>query len=549
MGLAGPPFNRGKSCGAVPGARAFTAPKYRSLRGLNWSVPPRAGVLCGRGPLCLAAAADLCYDFGALQDDPGTEMMKTFDWQRLLRQHSLFSSLSEEEIARLLDDEVSQERDCPQDQVILREGIWADSIFLIGSGAVSVVLLKKDGEKVTLSTLRGGEFFGEMALLEKRPRSATVIANERCSLLEIKGDEFLKLMHDHSDIEFKVMLNLSERLRQASEQILAVRLSDVDEKIDAFDTKLDARLKAADAQMEAAQTVFEQTNTRANEIIESAERSRTRLTTAVSTIGGIIAIVVGLGGSISYFSLQDTFNQVEINAKEVEEILVDIKEQAMQASSDAAKVAMAKINVDTVSQVEELINKTRIGIVRSLLLPGFRDALKEGNVHYAKVYYEDIMDVITSANLTEQLIIQLPSIDLLLNEIELQMVAQVGKIEEQTVAQNDQNGQGSIDYAVVLGSIFNDAASPEEKIQSAFLLLTSMIIKEQEEAKVGENWTKYDEILSELEKNFRKATNHKITGNAKLITLIGKNKIQKFCALVKLVPLNDQKIQKLFCPN
>lgn len=221
----------------------------------------------------------------------------------------------------------------------------------------------------------------------------------------------------------------------------------------------------------------------------------------------------------------------------------------MQASSDAAKVAMAKVNVDTVRQVEELINKTRIGIVRSLLLPGFRDALKEGNVHYAKDYYEDIMDVITSANLTEQLIIQLPSIDLLLNEIELQMVAQVGKIEEQTVAQNDQNGQGSIDYAVVLGSIFNDAASPEEKIQSAFLLLTSMIIKEQEEAKVGENWTKYDEILSELEKNFRKATNHKITGNAKLITLIGKNKIQKFCALVKLVPLNDQKIQKLFCPN
>ncbi len=506
-------------------------------------------MLCGRGPLFLAAAADLCYDSGALQDNPGTEMMKTFDWQRLLRQHSLFSSLSEEEIARLLDDEVSQERDCPQDQVILREGSWADSIFLIGSGAVSVVLLRKDGEKVTLSTLRGGEFFGEMALLDQRPRSATVIANERCSLLEIKGDEFLKLMHNHSDVEFKVMLNLSERLRQASEQVLAVRLSDVDEKINIFDTKLDARLKAADAQMEAAQTVFDQTNTRANEIIESAERSRTRLTTAVSTIGGIIAIVVGLGGSISYFSLQDTFKQVKEDAAKVKDHLGEIKKRADNAAQNADKIAKhavevskAQVDVEELAKREFMFRETLVGLVESLFMPGFHKAIEKGDMYAAIRNYQNIRRL----SPTE------PSVTEFLAEIEDQMLAPISEIQEQTVAQNDQNDQEPINYAALLGSIFKDAVTPEEKIQSTYLLLTSMIINEQEEVLVGEISRKYGKLLSQLEASVEQNKDHGITMNSNLSALIdknNKNKRRRFCKISGLVHLDDQEIQTSFCQN
>ena len=289
--------------------------------------------------------------------------MKTVDWKSLLGRHQLFSSLGEDEIARLL--EMSNEKDYQEGHVILREGELADSIFLIGSGVVSVVLQRRDGEKVTISTLGSGEFFGEMALLDQRPRSATVIVEERCSLLEIKGDEFLKLMHGHPGIEFQVLLKLSERLRHASEQVLALKLNDVDERINIFSTKLDARLEAADAQMKAARTVFEQTTTRANEIIESAERSRSRLTTTVSTIGGILAIAAALGGSITYFNVQG--------------IIEEVTESVEQANDDAASIHETKIDLEGVDErIEEIItlnvkrfNDLRSKFYKQILLPRF----------------------------------------------------------------------------------------------------------------------------------------------------------------------------------
>jgi CRP/FNR family transcriptional regulator, cyclic AMP receptor protein len=157
--------------------------------------------------------------------------MKNFKWEDLLRRHPIFSRLAEKEVERLLEDEVSAERECPPQSVILREGEGGDSIFLIGSGAVQIVLLGKDGQEIVLAILRNGEVFGEMSLFQQKPRSATVIAKEPCLLLEIKGEEFLKLAHTYPDIELKMLLTLSERLRHVNEQVLAVRQKEVDEKL------------------------------------------------------------------------------------------------------------------------------------------------------------------------------------------------------------------------------------------------------------------------------------------------------------------------------
>ena len=143
-----------------------------------------------------------------------SESMKSFNWQTLLRSHPLFSSLTEAEIANLLRDEVSHERVYPPDTVILREGEVSDSIFLISLGSVQVMLRGTGGPLRSLAILQAGEIFGEMAVLERRPRSATVVAREQCLLLEVAGEELRKLLAAHLEVQVKLYTLVRDRLRQ-----------------------------------------------------------------------------------------------------------------------------------------------------------------------------------------------------------------------------------------------------------------------------------------------------------------------------------------------
>ena len=144
--------------------------------------------------------------------------MKSFNWQNLLRSHLIFSSLNEEEIANILRDEVSQERVYPQGTVILNGGEVGDSLFLISSGSVQITLGGTGGPLFQLAILPAGEIFGEMAVLERKPRSASVLAKEDCLLLEIAGEEIRKLLEVHLEMQVKIYTIIRDRLRQASQQ-------------------------------------------------------------------------------------------------------------------------------------------------------------------------------------------------------------------------------------------------------------------------------------------------------------------------------------------
>ena len=294
--------------------------------------------------------------------------MKSLDWHSILGQHPVFGALSEEQINRLLDDRAADERDCPENHVILREGESGNSVFLIGSGSVWIVLRDDEGHNIPLSSLEKGEFFGELAVLEQRPRSATVIAKERCLLLEIKGKTFLDVVHGHPDIEFKVLLKLCERLRHVSEDILSVRLKDVDERFRRFNTKLDAELKVIDASLKATQTVFDQTSKRANEIIESADRSRTRLTTAASAIGIVITTIVAVFGFIGFSELR--------NIKDDRE---EIQRQVEEAKEYGEEIKQTARVLDTVDEEISRFRDLRLQFYTQIMVPRFREEMeKEG---------------------------------------------------------------------------------------------------------------------------------------------------------------------------
>jgi CRP-like cAMP-binding protein len=257
-----------------------------------------------------------------------------------------------------------------------------DTVFLIGSGSVHVMLPEKGGNEISLSILRMGEIFGEMAVLDKRPRSATVKANENCILLEVKGQEFLKILADHSDLEFKILLKLSERLRVLNDHLLTMKVQDVDEKLKLFNGKLDAELKAVEASLKAAQAVFDQTKMRADEIIISADRSRTRVNLAFTTVTTIIGTGIALLGWLGFSNLQ----KINELSKEATQHLETIRQIAGVSSE-------TKENALHVWQVHQAVGNVSNRLADSVLMGMFNEALENNKQIVAAELYEDIRKV------------------------------------------------------------------------------------------------------------------------------------------------------------
>lgn len=143
----------------------------------------------------------------------------------ILRKVNIFSDLRDREVDRLL--EVVEEKNFAKDSVILTQDDLGDTLFIIVRGKVKIVLLSEEGKEITLSTLRDGDFFGEMSLLDGEPRSANVVALENSSLLIMRRDEFLKQLRKSPEIALRIMVEMSKRLRRADEKIRSLALLDV----------------------------------------------------------------------------------------------------------------------------------------------------------------------------------------------------------------------------------------------------------------------------------------------------------------------------------
>jgi len=153
--------------------------------------------------------------------------VKVFDWAELLRHHSSLCAPDEKTLQWLLSEEASAEYSYEPGAVIVREGEIGDSIFLIGSGSAEAVLCAGD-QAILLSLMQRGETFGEMGFFQRSPRSATVRARDTCVVLEINGQGLRSLAAAHPEIGFKVLLQVSERLRNKNEQILTLHLKSVE---------------------------------------------------------------------------------------------------------------------------------------------------------------------------------------------------------------------------------------------------------------------------------------------------------------------------------
>ena len=98
----------------------------------------------------------------------------------------LFSQLSEEETASI--SRATRNRTYPKNSVIVFEDDPGDALFVVKSGQVKVVLIGEDGREVILSVLRGGNFFGEMSLIDNQPRMASARTTADTELAIVSQD-------------------------------------------------------------------------------------------------------------------------------------------------------------------------------------------------------------------------------------------------------------------------------------------------------------------------------------------------------------------------
>jgi CRP-like cAMP-binding protein len=103
--------------------------------------------------------------------------------------------------------------------LIVKEGDPGKEMFIIQSGSVDVI--REDGDKkVIFNTLERGDFFGEMALLEQAPRSATVVAREDTKLLVLNIGNFLTKIKRDPTFAFNIMQRMSKRIRILGDRLL-----------------------------------------------------------------------------------------------------------------------------------------------------------------------------------------------------------------------------------------------------------------------------------------------------------------------------------------
>ena len=114
--------------------------------------------------------------------------------------------------------------------VLFKDGEAGHQMFVIHSGKIKIT--KKIGEvEKTLAILPAGEFFGEMAILNDEPRTATAVVEEDSQLLVIDPKTFEAMIKGNSEIALRMIKKLSQRLKQADEQIESLMIKDNNTKI------------------------------------------------------------------------------------------------------------------------------------------------------------------------------------------------------------------------------------------------------------------------------------------------------------------------------
>jgi len=135
----------------------------------------------------------------------------------LLRNHALFRDLPAPAIERL--GSYMKTRRVARGTAIFAKGDPGTGLMGVLAGSVKVSVASAEGKDIVLNVFREGEVFGEIALLDGRPRTADATAMSDCELIVIERRDFVPFLSGHPDVMLKFIEILCSRLRHTSEQV------------------------------------------------------------------------------------------------------------------------------------------------------------------------------------------------------------------------------------------------------------------------------------------------------------------------------------------
>jgi CRP/FNR family cyclic AMP-dependent transcriptional regulator len=185
---------------------------------------------------------------------------RTRDKLSLLRSHPLFRDLPPAVIEHL--GSYMKTRRAARGSTIFAKGDPGTGLMGVLAGTVKVSVASADGKDIVLNLFHEGEVFGEIALLDGRPRTADATAMSDCELVVIERRDFVPFLSSQPDVMLKFIEILCSRLRRTSEQVqditflnLPTRLAKTLLQLTAGDEGSASRRRAAITQREISQMI------------------------------------------------------------------------------------------------------------------------------------------------------------------------------------------------------------------------------------------------------------------------------------------------------
>lgn len=136
-----------------------------------------------------------------------------------------FENLTDEQVGLLTERAVT--RAYPKGAIVVNEGDEGSSLFVIQTGSVKTFLSDENGKEVVLSTQGPGEYFGDLALFDNEPRSASVMTLEPCKVMIISKGHLREALIEDTEIGLSLLKGLARRVRILTENVRTLALLDV----------------------------------------------------------------------------------------------------------------------------------------------------------------------------------------------------------------------------------------------------------------------------------------------------------------------------------
>ena len=137
----------------------------------------------------------------------------------------LFQDLDADDLAQLAQRATLKR--FPKNSVLVNEGDETDSLYIIHSGKVKIYISDEEGKELVLSIHGPGDYFGEIALLDESPRSASAMSLEECKLYVLSKTQFESFLKQDTAICLRVMRSLTRRIRELTDNARDLALMDV----------------------------------------------------------------------------------------------------------------------------------------------------------------------------------------------------------------------------------------------------------------------------------------------------------------------------------